>query len=66
MKNALSLTYFDTDDIKSSDCEFEKRTELPHKQTAFLLPIGLEQWFSKFFHIPPLQTQTLSIPPQQR
>jgi len=28
--------------------------------------IGLDQWFSNFFHIPPLQTQTLSIPVQQR
>ena len=26
----------------------------------------LDQWFSKFFDIPPLQTQTLSIPPQKR
>ena len=24
-----------------------------------------EPWFSKFFHIPPLQTQKLSTPPQQ-
>jgi len=28
--------------------------------------ILLDQWFSIFFHIPPLQSLTLSIPPQQK
>ena len=26
----------------------------------------LTQWLSKFFHIPPLQIQTLSIPPPKK
>jgi len=36
----------------------------PGADAPAILPIG--QWFSKFFRIPPWQTQTLSIPPQQR
>jgi len=41
-----------------------------YKKELFLVKesttLMLDQWFSSFFYIPPLQTQSLSIPPQQR
>jgi len=45
----------------------ERKTELPVSEMVLQDAKKVwDQWFSKFFHIPPLQTQTLSTLPLQK